>query len=38
MPSPSKPGATAVKTALEGIKHMLFTNALSPGQKISYRQ
>ena len=38
MPPKTKSGGTAVKTALDGIKEMLFTNALLPGQKISYRQ
>ena len=38
MPPKKKAKAGAVPTALEGIKQMLFTNAISPGQKISYRQ
>ncbi|MCG8532223.1 MAG: GntR family transcriptional regulator, partial [Desulfovibrionales bacterium] len=35
---PPQKKADAVRTALDGIKGMLFTNAISPGQKISYRQ
>jgi DNA-binding GntR family transcriptional regulator len=31
-------GGSHTQRAYEGIKQMLFTNAISPGQKISYRQ
>lgn len=33
-----KSEASHTQLAYEGIKQMLFTNAISPGQKISYRQ
>ncbi len=33
-----KLGGSHTQRTYEGIKQMLFINAISPGQKISYRQ